>query len=244
MNAGSASRPTSSRRRTRRPGSASCAVTETRSCARWITGRTSPRRPSIDELLELKPGANTIELEAVNEGARDDLREQETERFGPLTVRYHPRPVEPPIIKIESLIALAGEGRRRVRHDQGQGERALHRRDDSPRPCSRPDHRQGQAQTPGVAVGRDDDWKALSGVDGGCEDSFDIKEELELSPDRQIICFRAQAGNDESLEATSAPDPDHRVSSQSPGSASSSRRNHPARSSSSGPEEASWNPSV
>jgi WD40 repeat protein len=158
-------------------------------------------RPSIDELLELKPGSNTIELEAVNQDARDDLRGQETERFGPLTIRYHPRPVEPPIIKIESLLLLP----------EKEGGSSGTIKVKGVTPCI-------VETTPHVRVlGRitakdklkrvewrsgEENWKTLSGLTVGLKDSFDIREELELIPNRQIISFRAQAANDESLEAT------------------------------------------
>ena len=36
----------------------------------------------------------------------------------------------------------------------------------------------------------DKDWKTLSGITADLKDSFDIKEELDLIPNRQIIYFR------------------------------------------------------
>jgi len=158
-------------------------------------------RPSIDEVLDLKAGHNTIELEAVNQDARDDLKDQETERFGPLTVRYHPRPVEPPIIEIESVRPLPEK--------EGVALRAIKVKGPVPYVVE---------ATPRVRVlGRitakdelkrldwrlgNNDWKTLSGVMAAAKHSFDITQEIELIPGRQVISFRAQAGNDESLEAT------------------------------------------
>jgi hypothetical protein len=60
----------------------------------------------VDATLKLEPGANTIELEAVNEGAGDGLEGYETERFGPLTVYFRPDPVSPPTIQVDRLVLL------------------------------------------------------------------------------------------------------------------------------------------
>ncbi len=164
-------------------------------------GPDFPNRPSINELVELKPGSNTIELEAVNEKAQHDLRDLETERFGPLTVRYHPRPVEPPIIKIESVLLLPEE--------QGAASGTIKVTGIAPCVVETTD----RVRVLGRITAKDKlkrlewrsgdkDWKTLSGITADLKDSFDIKEELDLIPNRQIIYFRAQAANDDSIEAT------------------------------------------
>ncbi len=116
-------------------------------------------------------------------------------------MRYHPRPVEPPIIKIESVLLLpeeqgAASGKIKVTGitpclvETTDRVRVLGRITAKDK-LKRLEWRSG-----------DKDWKTLSGITADLKDSFDIKEELALIPNRQIIYFRAEAANDDSMEAT------------------------------------------
>ncbi len=164
-------------------------------------GPDFPGRPLVDALLELKPGSNTIELEAVNQDAKDDLKDLETERIGPLTVHYHPRPVEPPIIKLESLSLLPER--------EGASSRVIKIKGIEPCIVETTSH----VRFLGLITAKDKfkrldwksgdkDWEPLNDSTVALKDSFDIKEDLDLIPNRQIIYFRAQAANDDSMEAT------------------------------------------
>ena len=61
---------------------------------------------TVDATLDLKPGPNTIELVATNEGAQGIPEAPETARFGPFTVNYQPRPASPPAIRLGPLALL------------------------------------------------------------------------------------------------------------------------------------------
>ena len=164
------------------------------------------RRPRVDATIELKPGDNMIELEVVNAGARVDLRDEETTRFGPVTVHYSPRPVERPFIRVESLELLsedtgAPSGMVKVRGSEPcivetttrvriRGRITVKEKKDKLQLAE------------WRAAGQS--WKGLTGFDARRSgEAFDIAEDLDLLPDRQVIEFRARAVNGDAEEETS-----------------------------------------
>jgi WD40 repeat protein len=60
----------------------------------------------VDRQLALRPGVNTVEVEAVNEGVLATTREQESARYS-FRVRY--RPKAPPEVTIEAVVPEGGE---------------------------------------------------------------------------------------------------------------------------------------
>jgi hypothetical protein len=150
----------------------------------------------IEATLELKPGDNTIELEAVNEGARDDFRDEETERYGPLTVHYSPKPVERPIIKLESLVLLsegqaAPSGTIPIREMEPCVVESTSRVRVLGRITAKDKLKRVERQL------ADNNWKTLDRFVANVGETFGVNEEIELVPDRQTITFRARAGNDD-----------------------------------------------
>jgi hypothetical protein len=155
----------------------------------------------IDEILRLEPGPNTIELEAVNEGARDGSREEETERLGPLTVYFTPpRPAEKPIIQLDSLVLV--ENGARAGRIPITGTTASRPVETTPRvlvlgritakdkdPLTRVERSTGGKQG----------WQALAGSEAGLQQTFEIQERIDLVPNRQTISFRARIGDLESI---------------------------------------------
>lgn len=164
------------------------------------------RRPHVDATIELKPGDNTIELEVVNEGARADSRDEETSRFGPVTVHYSPRPVQRPIIEAETVELLSEDtgtptGTIKVR----KGEPCIVETTTRARIRGRiavkekKDRLQLVEWRPAGPA-----WKGLKGFGPRRSgEAFDFTEELDLVPDRQVIEFRARAADDEAEEAIS-----------------------------------------
>ncbi|HZW30011.1 MAG TPA: hypothetical protein VFF52_04840 [Isosphaeraceae bacterium] len=150
----------------------------------------------IATVLDLKPGDTAIDLEAVNEGARDDFRDEETTRFGPLTVHYSPRPVKLPSIELEALVLLPEGERAPSRKIPIRGmETLIVESTPRVRVLGRITAEDNLLRVERQTAGKDKDWKALDGSRAGLGKTFAIQEEIDLVPDHQTIVFRARAGN-------------------------------------------------
>jgi WD40 repeat protein len=154
----------------------------------------------LDLTLVLKPGANTIELVAVNDGAAADLSRLETAQLPPLKINYRPRPVDPPSIQLDSLVLLNDE--------PGTEPQTMRVLGSGPVVVTVP-----RLRLDGLITAKDKllnvawkrsgkDWTVAEGFTPRLAERLDLHQELELEPGRSTIQLRAAAGNDDSPEAT------------------------------------------
>lgn len=151
----------------------------------------------VDVPLRLKPGPNTIELVVANEDVPAGLEELVTERLGPFTVHYRPKPVEPPVIQPEALNLLPDESGAQARTlplatgNLAAIENARVRLD-------------GRITAKAKLLSAewryaDGDWKRLTGFKPDAKE-FAFREPIDLVPGSKEVVLRATTANIEGEE--------------------------------------------
>jgi hypothetical protein len=145
-------------------------------------------------VVELKPGDNTIELEGTNQGARPQYREEETERLGPLVVRFVPKapePVDPPSIKLDSVVMISADNDASVAAVKVNATKPtvidMRRARIVGRISAKVALKQAEFRVDSQP------WTPLRGLVPGVMDSFNINEQVSLLPKLQTVFIRAVA---------------------------------------------------